>query len=127
MDFVYQAEFFLRDGTTVLKDMEEPGWLTPELVDDTVRISLVPKAGTVTERGGPFPIVVNSIPEGGRGLIKSRVMVSLTHGQNFRCFGVGYEKDGEEHWMWVLPTGDIENGDDGYLGNVYLQSMNPGR
>lgn len=123
MDFVYRAEFFLRDGSTVLKDMEETGWLTPELLAETVRFSLVPKEGVITVRGGPFPIVVVNIPDGCVGVIKSRVYAKLAGYAQFRAFGIGYSDGEKEYMTWVLPTGDTEVGDNEFLAGLYLKSI----
>jgi hypothetical protein len=41
----------------------------------------------------------------------------------FRCYAIGYKLGRRTHWVWVLPTGDIEVGDDNYFANLLLRRL----
>ena len=41
----------------------------------------------------------------------------------FRCYAIGYKLGRSTHWVWVLPTGDIEVGDSDYFANLLLARL----
>ena len=128
-EFVYLAEAQLKDGPSVLLDLEEHGWADPALLARTVRWSLVPKEGAVTEKGLPFPIIVVDIPEKGKAVFKSRGYGATVVNSDqelfkpFRCYGIGYKLGRTTHLLWVLPSGDIEmnTGDGIFLAELLLR------
>ena len=107
--YEYLAELQLNDGTLVQVDLEERGWADPDRLAITRVFTLVPKPDNKNPR---WPLVKIHIPEGGKPIFKSRNNVLLTAGQSFRTYAVGWFKDGESHWTWVLPNGAIESGTD---------------
>lgn len=127
--FAYNAEAQLNDGSAVLLDLEATGWANKELLSRTVRFSLLPVKDAVTMNGRPYPIVVVNIPEKGKPVFKSRVYGTIGVGlgdigtEAFRAYAIGYKLGPKTYWTWVLPTGDIEVGEDPWLGDILLQSM----
>lgn len=100
--FEYEAELQLNDGSLVSVDLEERGWADPDRLAQTRVFSLIPKTT------GAMPIVRINIPEDAKPIFKSRNSVLMTSGQSFRSYAVGWFKDGDSHWTWVLPNGSIE-------------------
>lgn len=127
--FVYNAEAQLNDGSAILLDLEARGWADKDLLAATRRFTLLPKEGMTTLRGQPYPIVTVAIPEGGKAVFKSRVygVVGVNEGAEgvpyFRAYAIGYKLGKHTHWTWVLPTGDIENGEDPWLADLLLTHM----
>ena len=99
--FAYTAELQLHDGSTVAIDLEERGWAEPERLSQTRAFTLVPKSTA-------WPRVMINIPEGAKPIFKSRNSVGMTAGFEFRSYAVGWFKDGDSHWTWVMPGGVIE-------------------
>ena len=121
--YVYNAEAHLDDGSAVLLDLEERGWADKELLNRTVRWVLVPKDGAVTTNGNPLPFVVVNIPEGAKPVFKSRVYANAKYGPMFRIYGIGYFLKKQTYIHWVLPTGDIEIGEDSWLADIYHTNL----
>jgi hypothetical protein len=126
--FPYHAEAQLTDGSAVLINLEQQGWANKDLLAATTRWTLLPKGDQKTSKGTDFPIVVVNIPEGGKAVFKSRVFGSFhpateTDYRAFRCFAIGYKLGRKTYWTWVLPTGDIEVGDDPWLAELLLKQM----
>jgi hypothetical protein len=118
--FEYKAEIQLNDGTLIPLDLEERGWADPERLANTRVFSLVPK-----EINAGWPLVRVNIPEGAKPIFKARKNVLATAGQEFRCYAVGWFKDGESHWTWILPGGSIETeSDDPYLTRKLTEELN---
>jgi hypothetical protein len=130
-DYVYVAAAQLNDGSETVVDLEERGWADKELLNRTVRWTLIPKDGAMTMAGRPYPLISIQIPEGGRPVFKSRVYgVVGANGETdglprFRCYGIGYKVDGATHLTWVLPTGDIETttGDELLFADLLLRRL----
>lgn len=101
--YEYSAEVQLNDGTLVQLDLEERGWADPERLANTRVFTLVPKDPT-----SKWPFVRIHIPEGAKPIFKSRNNVLVTAGREFKTYAVGWFKDGESHWTWVMPNGSIE-------------------
>lgn len=117
--FEYTAELQLNDGAIVQVDLEERGWADPERLAITRVFTLVPKAP------GSKPMVRVHIPEGGKPIFKSRNNVLMTAGKSFRTYAVGWFKDGESNWTWVMPDGSTEQGtDDPIFAQVITQAGN---
>ena len=126
--FFYNAEAQLNDGSSVLLDLEQQGWANKELLAKTVRWTLLPKPDAKTLNGTAFPIVVVNIPENGKPVAKSRVYAAFATATGeklvqFRCHAIGYKLGRKTHWVWVLPTGDIEMGDDPWLADLLLSRL----
>lgn len=130
-EYLYLAAAQLNDGSETVIDLEERGWADKEVLNRTVRWTLIPKDGALTMTGRPYPLVSVHIPEGGRPVFKSRVYgVASVNAENdglprFRCYGIGYKVGGKTHWTWVLPTGDIEvtTGDDLLFAELLLRRL----
>lgn len=130
-EYVYVAAAQLNDGSETIVDLEERGWADKELLKRTVRWTLIPKDGALTLHGRPYPIVTVAIPEGARPVFKSRVYGTV--GANdakgtplFRCYAIGYKLGRKTHWTWVLPTGDIEMGEDPWFAELLLRRLKGG-
>lgn len=129
LDYQYFGTAQLNDGTEVRLDLEAKGWADKQLLAKTVRFSIVPKDnGALGMGGAKLPIVVVNIPQGGRPVFKTRVfgVVGANDGVGvpmFRCYGIGYKLGRKTHWTWVLPTGDVEMGDDPWLADILLRQM----
>ena len=127
MSFVYNAEAQLNDGSAYLLDLETR-WANKELLSKTVRFTLLPKEGALTIRGQAFPIVVVNIPENAKPVAKSRVFATTFVSPDgtqptFRCQAIGYKLGRRTYWTWVMPTGDIEVGDEPWLADLLLDSL----
>lgn len=105
--FAYRAELQLHDGSTEIVNLEERGWAEPERLANTRVFSLLP-----ISEGTRWPTIRVVIPEGAKPVFKTRNNVGMTAGFNYRTYAVGWFKDGETHWTWVLPNGNIEQGTD---------------
>ena len=114
-DYVYIAEAVTLDGQSHILDLEEYGWADKELLGRTVRWSIVPK-----ELSSDWKIIVVHIPEGGKPIFKSRVYGN-TRGISFRCYAVGFKKGKTSYWVWSLPNGAVEVGDEPYLPDFLLR------
>jgi hypothetical protein len=131
-DYPYYAEVGFADGSAALLDLEEHGWANKEMLALATRWSLFPKeGGLVTMNGTPWPIVVTAIPEGARPVFKARTFGSFGVGEDgeqnstakFRCYAIGWKKGKENRLVWVLPTGDIEFGEDPTMADLILAGM----
>jgi hypothetical protein len=98
--YEYTAELTLKDGSVAPVNLEERGWAHPDRLAQTRVFSLVPKSSGIT-------VSVN-IPDGAKPIFKSRRVIGATAGWEFRVYAVGWFKDGESHWLWLLPDGSIE-------------------
>jgi len=133
--YAYNAEAQLNDGTFELLDLEEHGWADPDRLAKTVKWSLIPKASAEPPMGGgTWPVVIVTIPEGGKPVFKSRaygtIAVSGNDGRDngvlFRCYAVGWKLGSEERLLWVLPTGDVDFSDEPALADAILRNMTGG-
>jgi hypothetical protein len=131
-DYVYNAEIGFADNSGSLLDLEEKGWADKEMLARATRWSLVPKdEAPKTLNGSAWPVVVVSIPDGAKPVFKSRVFGRFNVGGNsasssntlFRCYAIGWKKGKEERLIWVLPTGDIEFGEDPTMADLILERM----
>lgn len=119
--FEYNIAARLSDGSEVILDPETKGWAEPERLAKVVNWSIVPR----NQNG--LPTISVQIPEGAKPIFKTRVYGKGYPGIDnglpvFRCYAVGWH-DTESHWLWVLPTGDIEVGEDPQLAPLILQKM----
>lgn len=119
--FDYDLAAQLNDGSEVKLDPEEKGWAEPERLAKVKVWSLIPR-----DQNG-MPVVTVQIPEGAKPIFKSRVYGKGLPGiendlPSFRCYAIGWH-DTESHWTWVLPTGDIEIGDDPIHAELILNRM----
>lgn len=128
-DFTYLAAAQLNDGSETVIDLEERGWADKDVLNRTTRWTLIPKDGAQTMQGRPYPIVSVQIPKGGKPVFKSRVYGvvgpdgTTDNMPRFRCYAIGYKLGRKTHWTWVLPTGDIEMGDDPWFADLLLQRL----
>lgn len=131
--YIYHAEAQLNDGTFELLDLEEHGWADKERLAKVVRWSLIPKAEAFPAMGGRnWPVVIVDIPEGARPVFKTRAFNKVrfnagtegtfSEGPLFRCYAIGWKLKTEERLVWVLPTGDIEFGEDPTLADAILKN-----
>ena len=119
--FDYDLAAQLNDGSEVKLNPEEKGWAEPERLARVKVWSLIPR-----DQNG-MPVISVQIPEGAKPIFKSRVYGKGLPGiENdlpaFRCYAIGWH-DTESHWIWVLPTGDIEVGEDPRNAELILQKM----
>jgi hypothetical protein len=125
--YPYLGEFLLDDDTSVVVDLEEHGWAEPSRLARVRRISLVPKPDAPpTMGGGPWPVVIVHVPPRARPVFKSRAFGRIAMGSGeggivFRCYALGYATQKRQTLTWVLPTGDIEVGDDPELADMILR------
>lgn len=122
--FDYDLTLQLTDGSEVKLNPEEHGWAEPERLAQVRVWSIIPRV-----QGLP-PIVVQ-IPEGAKPIFKSRVYGKgfgpgaskdgITF-PSFRAYAVGWH-DTVSHWIWVLPNGSIEVGDDPIYAELLLNHM----
>jgi hypothetical protein len=115
--FDYNLAAQLNDGTEVLLNPEEKGWAEPERLAKVVVWSLIPR-----DHNG-MPVVTVQIPEGGKPVYKSRVYGKLVGEVKFRAYAIGWFKDGQTHWTWVMPGGNIEVGEDPLYADILLRRM----
>lgn len=131
-DYIYLAVAQLNDDSETVLDLEERGWADKEVLSRTKRWTLIPKDDAPKTIGGEpraYPIVSVAIPEGGKPVFKTRVYgTAQVNGDGegtpmFRCYALGYKLGRRTHWVWILPTGDVEVGDDSFFANLLLARM----
>lgn len=128
--FVYWGALILDDGSEHIIDFDQKGWAEPTRLARTVRFSLVPKGKVLTLKGRDYPTIVVNIPIGGKPVFKTRVKSSTPmgpsegrHPASIRIYGIGYKKGNQEHLSWVLPTGDIEVGEDSVYSDLLVRQL----
>jgi hypothetical protein len=72
-----------------------------------------------------------AIPAGAKPVFKARAFGTFgTGGQqggvHFRCYAIGYKLGPDEYLTWVLPTGDIEVGDEPKMADQLLSAISKG-
>lgn len=107
----------LNDGSEVVLDPDVHGWADPEILKETKVWSLVPK-----EQNG-MPVVTVTIPEKGKPVYKSRVYGKLVGDISFRAYAIGYKLGRTTHWVWVMPNGNIEFGENPHYADLILRKM----
>lgn len=117
--FDYDLAAKLNDGSEVKLNPEEHGWAEPERLAKVTVWSLIPRDGVT------LPVLTVQIPAGAKPIFKSRVYgkgYPGTGGPSFRCYAIGWH-DSSSHWTWVLPTGDVEVGEEPLHANLILQKL----
>lgn len=119
--FDYDLSLQLNDGTEVLVNPEEHGLFEPERLAKVKVWTLIPRTH------GAWPVVSVQIPPNSKPIFKSRVYgkgLPSTGGPSFRAYAIGwYDASSYSHWIWVLPGGVIEVGEDPESANVILRSL----
>lgn len=115
--FDYNLAAQLNDGQELLLNPEVKGWADPAIIDNTRVWSLIPR-----DQNG-MPVVTIQIPEGAKPVFKSRVYGKLLADISFRAYAIGWHKGEETHWLWVMPGGDIEVGEDPLHADLILRRM----
>jgi hypothetical protein len=109
----------LNDGTEVKLNPDEHGWAEPERLAKVKVWSLIP-------RSGGLPVVTVQIPEGSKPIFKSRVygkgLPTADNPLSYRAHAIGYH-DTESHWIWVMPGGNIEYGEEPVFADLYLRQL----
>lgn len=118
--FDYDLVLQLNDGSEVKLDPEERGWAEPERLSQVKVWSIVPR-----DQNG-MPVVTVQIPESAKPIFKSRVYGKGLPGTGnplqFRAYAIGWH-DTESHWIWVMPNGNIEVGEDPLYADLLLKRM----
>lgn len=117
--FQYNLTAQLNDGSEVVLDPETHGWAEPERLSKVKVWSIVPRENST------LPVVTVQIPEDSKPIFKSRVYgkgLPATGGPSFRAYAIGWH-DKVSHWIWVMPEGNIEFGDDPIYAQVVLDAM----
>ncbi len=117
--FEYDAAAILDDGTEIKLDLETHGWAEPERLSKVKVWSIIPRPNST------LPVVTVQIPENAKPIFKSRVYgkgLPGLGGPSFRAYAIGWH-DKESHWIWVMPSGNIEFGDDPIYAQIVLDAM----
>lgn len=115
LDYILVSQ--LNDGREIVLDPDQKGWANKDILNQTRIWSLVPK-----EQNG-MPVVTVTVPEKGKPVYKSRVYGKLQTDISFRAYAVGYKLGRRTHWVWVMPGGNIEVGDDPIYADLLLRRM----
>jgi hypothetical protein len=118
LDYLLTAQ--LNDGREVVLDPDLKGWADKKVLAETRIWSLVPR-----DQNG-MPVVTVTIPEKGKPVYKSRVYGKGLPGSglpSFRAYAVGYKLGRKTHWIWVMPTGNIEVGEEPLYADILLKRM----
>lgn len=117
--FAYDLAAQLNDGSEVKLNPEEHGWAEPERLSKVKVWSLIPRDSTL-------PVVTVQIPDGAKPIFKSRVygkgLPTHVNTLTFRAYAIGWH-DSTSHWLWVMPGGNIEVGEDPLHADLYLRQI----
>lgn len=119
--YPYHAAAQLDDGTELLLDLEEHGWAAKEIMDHTVRFTLIPKPGVTG-----MPVVTVAIPKGAKPIFMSRAFGKLGMAEasvKFRCYALGYKLGRTKYLAWVLPSGAVEIGPDPLIADQLIDQF----
>jgi hypothetical protein len=118
LDYLLTAQ--LHDGREVTLDPDSKGWADKKVLSETKVWSLVPR-----EHNG-LPVITVSVPEKGKPVYKSRIYgkgLPGTGGPSFRAYAIGYKLGRTTHWVWVMPGGNIEFGEEPVYADLILKRM----